>query len=530
MLTHETVIYLLRRLDKDPGKSWMFFNWVCDRKGFKATSSVYSLMLRILLHKDSMKQFWITIRKMSEQGFHIDKETYLTLLGIFKKAKMASDAVALTHFYDRMLQDKATDVIVKNAVDIVTGSNWNENVEIKLGELQLNLSDNLVLRILKELRRYPTKALSFFNWVGRRPNYERSTVTYNAIARVLGQNDSIEEFWSMMKEMKSKGHEMDIDTYIKISRHFQKYKMIEDAVELYELMMDGPYKPSVQDCTILLKNISSSSNPNLDLVFRVTKKYEEMGNPLSKAIYDGIHRSLTRSGKFDEAEEVMEAMRREGCEPDNITYSQLVFGLCNAKRLEDACQLLDKMEVKGCIPDIKTWTILIQGHCENNEVDKAFSLFAKMIEKRCDPDADLLDILINGFLSLKRVKGAYTFLVEMVNKARIRPWQATYKNVILKLLEERSLEEAMELLRSMKRQNYPPFPEPFVTYISKFGSKEDAKEFLKALTVNEYPSSSAYLHLFRSLLEEGRHLEAKDLLYESPHHIRKETNICKLFG
>lgn len=529
-LTHDAVIYVLKKLDKDPPKASNFFNWVCEKNGFSPSSSIFSLMLRILVHKDSMKQFWTTLTKMKEQGFYIDVQTYLAISEQLKTGKMDTDSVAFKYFYERMIQDNGTDDVVKKVVDVVLGSEWSDGVEKQLEELNIVLSDNFVIRVLRDLRVCPSKALRFFHWVNQCPGYEHNSITYNGIARVLGQVDSIGEFWRVIEEMKAAGHEMDLDTYIKVSRQFQKSKMMEDAVKLYELMMDGPYKPSVQDCSMLLRSIAASGKPDLDLVFRVAKKFESAGNTLSKAVYDGIHRSLTRAGSFDEAEDILKVMRNAGFEPDNITYSQVVFGLCKAKKLEEACKVLDDMEQSGCVPDIKTWTILIQGHCAANEVDKALMCFAKMMEKQCEADADLLDVLINGFLQQKKVDGAYKLLIEMLNTARVRPWQATFKNLIENQLGARKLEEAMELLRLMKKQNYPPYPEPFVRYISKFGSVEDASEFFKALSVKEYPSTAAYVHVFKSFFKEGRHSEAKDLLYKCPHHIRKLGEIRKLFG
>ncbi|XP_002511313.2 pentatricopeptide repeat-containing protein At3g48250, chloroplastic [Ricinus communis] len=530
LLTHETVIYVLKKLDKDPHKAWDFFNWVCDRNGFKPSSPLYSLMLRILVKKDSMKNFWITLRKMKEQGFYTDEETYLTILGVFRKERMDSDAVAFKHFFDRMVEENAMDSVVKNVVSVVSATEWSNEVEKELEGMGILLTDNFVIRVLKELRNYPLKALQFFNWAGKCERYECNTITYNAIARVLGRDDSIGEFWNVVEEMKNAGHEMDIDTYIKISRQFQKNKLMGDAVKLYEFMMDGPFKPSVQDCSMLLRSISASNYPDLNLVFRVVNKYEATGNSLSKAVYDGIHRSLTSIGNFDEAAKMMKCMQTAGYEPDNITYSQLVFGLCKARRLEEACEVLDEMEAHGCLPDIKTWTILIQGHCVANEVGKALMCLAKMMEKHCDPDADLLAVLINAFLSQKRIDGAYTLFMDMVDKARLRPWQATYKLLIEKLLEVRKLEEALNLLRLMKQHNHPPFPEPFVQYISRFGTVDDAADFLKALSVKEYPSTSAYLNVFQSFFRAGRHSEAKDLLFKCPHHIRKHPKISELFG
>ncbi|KAJ6688246.1 hypothetical protein OIU74_016875 [Salix koriyanagi] len=88
--------------------------------------------------------------------------------------------------------------------------------------MRIVLTDNFVIRVLKELRSYPVKALRFFQWVDRREGYQHNTVTYNALMRVLGRDDSIKEFWSAVDEMKNAGYEMDIDTYIKISRQFQK--------------------------------------------------------------------------------------------------------------------------------------------------------------------------------------------------------------------------------------------------------------------------------------------------------------------
>ncbi|KAJ0048206.1 hypothetical protein Pint_15549 [Pistacia integerrima] len=467
---------------------------------------------------------------MKEQKFYIDEETYKSILGVLKKAKMDSDVVALNHFHDRMVQENAAVGVVKKVANVVLGMDWCDKVEKELEDMKIELSDDFVISVLRELRNYPLKALSFFNWVGEYSGSEHNTIMYNAILRVLARYDSKEEFWSVVEVMKNVGHEMDIDTYIKISRQFHKCKMTEDAVKLFELMMDGPYKLSVQECSLLLRIISTVENPDLALVFRVAKKYEATGNFLSKPVYDGIHRSLTSVGRFDEAEKIVKVMKNAGYEPDNVTYSQLVFGLCKARRFEEACKVLDEMEENGCIPDIKTWTILIKGHCIANEVDQALMCFAKMVEKNIDADADLLEVLINGFLGQKRVKGAYELLVGMVENARIRPWQSTYKILIEKLLGVSKLEEAMNLLRLMKKQNHPPFPEPFVQYISKFGTVEDASEFFKALTVKEFPSASAYLHVFKSFFNEGRHSEAKDLLYKCPHHIRKDSRISELFG
>lgn len=524
------VVYVLKSLDKDPHKASDFFFWVCEKTGFRPNFLIYKFILRILAHKESMKRFWIVLMKMKIAGFYIDEETYLQILLELKKKNLASDVAALTQFHNWTIRENAMDGVVKKVVNVILASNWGTRVERQLEELNVVFSDSIVVLVLKELRKNPSKAMRFFCWVGQCQGYKHNSITYNSLAWTLCRRDKSKEFWSLVEEMKSTGHEMDIDTYRKISRQFRKHKMIEDAVKLFEYVMDGPYKPFVQDCCLLLRSISVRYNPDLNLVFRVMKKIESTGDTISKTVYDWIHRSLTSAGSFDEAEKIVNVMRNAGYEPDNITYSQVVFGLCKARRLEEASKVLVEMEGSGFAPDMKTWTILMQGHCVAGEVDQALVCFSKMMEKNLNVDPDLLNVLINGFLRQRKIEAAYNFLIMMINKPGLRPLQETYRKLIVKLLEVRKFEEALDLLRLMVKQEYQPHPDPFSHYISKFGTVEDAAQFLKALTLKEYPSPSAYAHVFRSFLREGRHSEANDLLYKCPHHIRQDFEICRLFG
>uniref|UniRef100_A0A7C9DWL4 Pentacotripeptide-repeat region of PRORP domain-containing protein n=1 Tax=Opuntia streptacantha TaxID=393608 RepID=A0A7C9DWL4_OPUST len=525
-LTHESVVYVLMKLHKDPLKALEFFKWVRDRKGFESSSVLYNILLRILAGKGLMEQFWVVASEMKGKGFGIGRKTYLTVHGFLKQHSLDKDKAAWTKFFEDMNKDAAGNNVVNNAVKVILGSDWSDKVESKLKGLKFPLSEDFLVRVFKELWPEPLKALKFFEWVGNSLGFGHNAITYNELAKVLAWPASMGKFWDLVKQMRSEGYEMDTETYIKISRNLRG----GDAVELFEFMMDGPYKPSEQDCGMLLRSISLDYDPDMDLVFKVVNRFEAEGNTLNKAIYDGIHRSLCKVGKFDEAYRIVEAMRNAGYQPDNITYSQEVFGFCKLSKFEEATKVLDRMEAEGCVPDIKTWTILIQGYCIAHQLDEALLCFGKMVEKNLNPDGDLLDVLLKGFLSQNKVLGAYTFLIGMVEKTNLRPWQATYKFMIKKLLEAGKLEEALNLLRMMKRHNYPPFPEPFAQYISKSGTLKDVDEFLKASTVKDPPSTMAYIHFIRSFIEEGRHSEAKDLLYKSPPKVRVHKAIGNLFG
>ncbi|GAU10021.1 hypothetical protein TSUD_412650 [Trifolium subterraneum] len=443
---------------------------------------------------------------------------------------MNKDFVCLKTFFKQMLKENTGHIVFNKVVGVILGSEWSDEVMNELAEIKIRISDCFVIRVLKELRDCPLKGYEFFRWVGKQSGYQHNTVTYNAVVRVLARPGSIEEFWSVLEEMKSVNHELEIDTYMKITMQLVKNRMMEDAVKLYEHMMDGSYEPSAHDCCVLLNTIATSDSPNYDLVFRVAKKYESAGNTLTKEIYDGIHRCLTNAEKFDEAENIVKTMRNAGYEPDNTTYNQVVFGLCKMKRVEEACKVLEEMESSGCIPDNKTWSILIQGHCAADELDKALLCLTKVIDKGCNADAGAIAALIDSFLSQEEIDNAYKFLVEMVRNFSASPRQCTYEKMIENLLGIGKFDDALDLLCLMRKHKYPPFNKPIVQYVSKYGTVEDALKFLKAWRKGSPRSDSAYIHVFESFKAEDRLSEVKDLFCKYPLQIRRRKKVSELFS
>ncbi|KAM3336492.1 hypothetical protein ACQJBY_030471 [Aegilops geniculata] len=543
--TSDAILYSLRGLSKDPPQALSLFRRAAAC-GHPLGPAAYNLMLRTLASTPAAARahFWPFLRDMDAAGHSVDQGTYLAALASFKRASLATDYATLSARLAKSRADHATQAAsggtpVTAAAHAVRGLDLDqpgadEALEEKLegvAEQLLPLTEAAVAGVLREARDVPAKALAFFRWASRQNGYEHGSVAYNAMARVLGREESQREFWELVQEMKAGELHIDIDTYMKLSRQFQKRHMMTEAVELYELMMDGPYKPAQQDGPLLLRRIAMGPEPDLELVYRVVRKFEAVYEFKTKNVFDGIHRALTSNGRFDEAAEIVERMRAAGHQPDNITYSQLVFGLCKAAKCDEARKVLDEMEAEGCTPDLKTWTMLIQGHCAAGEVDKALQYLTEMIEKDLEADADLLDVMVKGLCKQDKIDAAYTLFVEMVDNAKLNPWQGTYKHIIAELLRVKKLEEALGLLKSMKARKFPPFADPFPSNIAEYGTLEDARDFLKALkgSSNNYPQPPVYVQMFKAFFAEGRYSEAQDLLYKCPIHVRRHHDVTELF-
>lgn len=503
-----------------------------EKNWFRPCSLEYRVELKSCAISNGMEKFWAVVEKGRKKGNYIDEKTFLYIYSKLIELERDNDAKELKLFYEKMI----LEIAIERAVKLVAkNSDWGGELETKLGENSISVQEHFVLGVLEGLRKkdLPLKALIFFKWVGESLGFEHNSVTHNGILRCLCREEAITEFWSMFKGMKDAGYVVDTDTYVQVMREFRKRKMVKDAVELFEHRMDSPFQYLPNDCSLLLRGIASTLDPDLDLMSRVVKKYEAAGYCLLKSDYEGIHRCLSSAGKFDEAEKVIQTMKRAGYEPSHIIHKNLIYGLCKARRLEEACEVLDAMKAQGCIPDIETWVVLIRCCCDVDGVDKALPWFGKMVKQGFDADAGLLDVLVNGFLKEKRVIEGYQFVLEMVDKAHAKPWLTTLNNLIEELLGERRLEEALNLLRLVKKRNYKPDPEPFVQYISKFGSVEDAWAFLRTLSKKQskkHVSVFGCQRIFHSFFNESRHSEAEELFLKCPKYIRKDPAFSVLFA
>ncbi|KAL2504783.1 Pentatricopeptide repeat-containing protein [Abeliophyllum distichum] len=140
-----------------------------------------------------------------------------------------------------------------------------------------------------------------------------------------------------------------------------------------------------------------------------------------------------------------------------------------------------------------------------------------------------LDMLVSTYCRKNRAMDAFKLVSEMVNAKGLRPWHSTYKELTSKLLARKRFGEALDVMNLMKNHGYPPYLNPFIAYLSKVGSADDAVTFSKATSVKSLPSTSIFLRLFEAYFKAGRRSEAQDFLSKCPRYIRNHADILNLF-
>lgn len=521
-ITHDLVVRALRNQDFAPGSASRFFGWVSENESERLSSKAYNLMLGILVNSGNVKEFWEMVDAMKKKGYGVSKGAFDRALGKFEKEGLTGDVQKLNQLY----ASGSTNNSVEKVCKIIRQNVWDDNVEKQLKDI--SYTSDLVSMVLVNLQNETNKALIFFRWIEESGLLKHDERTFNAIARVLGREDSTEKFWRVIGEMRDAGYEMERPTYVEVLEHFVKRKMIKEAVELYEFAMAGANKPSLQDCTLLLKKIVVSKELDLDLFSKVVRVFTESGNLLTKNTLDAVLKSLTSVGRWEECNNILRALEKFGLLPNGSQQSRIAYHLSSCEKTDEVTQFVTNMA--GSSLNYKTWISLVDGYCAAGDLSKASDTLEKMIVKEGPSHAGCaLELLVSAYCRKKRTNDALTLVKNMVSEKDLRPWHSTYKLLVGKLLVGGQFSKALDVLHMMKDHGYPPCLDQFIKHLSKDGTADDAIAFSEAMTVKRFPSTSVILRLFEAYFKAGRQSAAQDFLAKCPKYIRNNADVLNLF-
>ncbi|XP_028778110.1 pentatricopeptide repeat-containing protein At3g02490, mitochondrial-like [Neltuma alba] len=529
-INHDMVLKLLWKLGSSPDVARRLFDWVLESDCERLSSKSYNMMLSILGTNGLVNEFWDMVAVMKKKGYGVSKGVRDKVLKSFEESGRNGDIEKLKALFASGSIDNSAEKMCSKISKIVRHDVWSDDVEKNILDLSIAFSSDMITSILDNLGTDPNKALIFFLWLEESGQFKHDGCTYNAMARVLGREDSIDRFWKLVHEMRNKGHEMQSETYVKVLGRFCKRKMIKDAVELYEFAMAGAHKPSPQCCTFLLKKIAVSKQFDMTLLSRVVKVFTGSGNVLTSSTVDSVLKSLTTVGRSWECNKVLKALEDGGVAATGDIQSKIAFLLSASGNEEEASEFINNIEASGSNLDHKAWESLIEGHCRAGNLDKAYHSFQKMVEKEGVTSANHgFDLLMNAYCQENRAIDACKILIQLVREQQLEPWHSTYKSLITKLLVQGGFSDAINILGLMRSHVFPPFIDPFIEHVSKGGTGADAVMFLRGMTSKRFPSTSVFLRMFDAFSKQGKHDEAHNLLSKCPRYIRNNADVLNFF-
>ncbi|KAL1538866.1 pentatricopeptide repeat-containing protein, mitochondrial-like protein [Salvia divinorum] len=538
IVSHDLILEVLKTPNIDPDVAKRIFNWVSGSQREILSCNSYNMMIGILGGNGFVKETLELIDIMKEKGYGMKRGAFDRISERFMKDGASVEVEKLKVLYatcysSRKNKDVAGgDSGVSDCVrvgEMIRKRVWGDDVEKQLTELNVEFSSDLVNGVLGILGADPNKALIFFRWIEDSGVFKHDRHSYNALATVLGREDHSQKFWRFVDEMRSEGHEMARETYVSVSRQFLKKKMIGDAVKLYEFAANGVNKPTVEDCTLLLKKIVASEELDMDAFLKVVEVFKANGNAFTDNILEALVKSLISVGRMNECNRILAELMEAGYVPSGDVQRKIAFKLSKYGDTGKALEFVDKMMASL---DYSPWISLVKGFCEEQNLDGASISVEKMVKKlgASSCGGRPIDLLVGAYCQQNRPLGAYRFVKKMVNEKGVRPRHTMYKTLTRRLLARKHFEEALDVMCMMKNHGYPADLDSFIPYLAKKGTTENAVTFTQGMTSKRSPAIPFFLRLFEAYLSAGRQSQAHDFLATCPGYVKDHADVLDLFS
>uniref|UniRef100_A0A1J3IYG3 Pentatricopeptide repeat-containing protein, mitochondrial n=1 Tax=Noccaea caerulescens TaxID=107243 RepID=A0A1J3IYG3_NOCCA len=538
VISQDLALKILRKLESNPDVAKRFFQWITEAFPGELSSKNYNMMLRILGGNGLVDEFWGLVDAMKKKGHGLSANVRDKVGEKFQKDGLESDLARLKSLFASDCLDDSAEKICNRVCKIVMKGEWSDDVEKRVRDLNVEFQSDLVKMIVESLDVEPRKALLFFRWVDESGLFKHDEKTYNAMARVLGKDKFLDRFQNVVEEMMSAGYQVEIETYVRVATRFCQSKLIKEAVDLFEIAMAGSSsnKPTPHCFGLLLKKIVTGKVLDMDLFSRAVKAYTTNGKALTDAVLKTVLKSLRSVDRIVQISEVLKALNEGGYVPSSDLQSLIASELSRKGKKDEADELVDFIEASGNNLDDKAMASLVEGYCDSGDLEEALVSFEKMIGKAGVSSTEYaFEKLVRAYCNKNQARDAYKLLSAQVKEKLLKPRHSTYKILVRNLLTKKNareggFEEALSLLPMMKNHGFPPFLDPFVSYFSTTGTSTEALGFLKAMTSKDFPSSSAVLQVFETMMKSARHSEAQDLLALCPNYIRSHPSVLELFN
>ncbi|XP_043707250.1 pentatricopeptide repeat-containing protein At4g01570 [Telopea speciosissima] len=322
----------------------------------------------------------------------------------------------------------------------------------------IQLSESLVLQILRRNSLDTSKKVDFFRWASLRPGYKHSSNTYSQVFHAICRAGCLDELPPLLRLMKEDGVVVDsatfkllLDAYIRSGKFDSALDILDDMEELgtslnphmynsvvvalvrknqvdlalsmfYKLLEalndDGAIVPNPIACNELLIALrKADKRVEFRKVFE--KVREKSGFVMDTRGYNICIHAFGCWGDLGTSLELFKEMKEKALSsgspsPDLCTYNSLIRVMCLVGKVKDALIVFEELKGSGHEPDAFTYRILIQGCCKSYRVDDATKIFCEMQYNSFRPDTVVYNSLLDGLFKARRLTEACQLFEKMM--------------------------------------------------------------------------------------------------------------------
>lgn len=287
----------------------------------------------------------------------------------------------------------------------------DNDLESKLDSMNVSLSIASITEIFRVLNFERVPALRFFAWIrGSKPDlYGNSDICSLAVDN-CGWLDDYKTMRCIMNDFSMK----------RICLTKKAFGFLPVLVSNKDLIM-----LSVRRVVEVLNEVGGSCRTSgihslIEMLctfgsFKMAKFVIEISEKKASYYYILIREKCQRCD-FEGAMEMLNEMRRVGCDPTVNAYNYLLSSLCRSDKTAEACQVFEEMPERDCLPDALTFEIFICYWCRLGKFDLASEFLDRMVSNGLEPRSSTHAAFIKGYFNSMRYEEAYKYVVESVVK------------------------------------------------------------------------------------------------------------------
>ncbi|KMT14696.1 hypothetical protein BVRB_4g074630 [Beta vulgaris subsp. vulgaris] len=368
-------------------------------------------------------------------------------------------------------------------------SSVDGSLESNLDNIDLRLSEEFVVRVLKTPLIPGDHLIWFCKWVSSRNDFEVTTLVLNELARAICNDPALKRkdvyaLWDMTKEIGEKESGLLnaeilnqlLSAFSKLGKGkaaFEVFGKFEELgcvpnVDTYYFTIEALCKRSFYDWATLVcqKMLDAKMLPESEKVGEIISLYckghrskeahvvylaakENNRYPPQKA----VNFLVSCLSKVDETVNLAQEMlvdfsgevRKHAINP----FSWVIRGLCRKKDIEGAKKLFNEMIVEGPPPGNGVFNVIINSLSKAGDLEEAKDMLKLMESRGLKPDVYSYSVIISGYSKGGLMEEACKVL-SMAKKEHPKLCPATFHTLIRGYCNLRDFDNALKLLSEMK--------------------------------------------------------------------------------
>lgn len=289
------------------------------------------------------------------------------------------------------------------------------------------------------------------------------------------------------------------------------------ALEVYEwLNLRHWYSPNARMLATIVAVLGKANQEALAVEI-FTRAESTIGDTVQ--VYNAMMGVYARNGRFEKVKEVLDLMRKRGCEPDLVSFNTLINARMKSGAMVPnlAMQLLNEVRSSRVRPDIITYNTLISACSRESNLEEAIAIYNDMVNHNCQPDLWTYNAMISVYGRCGLSKKAEQLFKELESKGYF-PDAVTYNSLLNAFSKEGNTEKVRDICEEMVKMGFGRDEMTYNTIIHMYGKQgrhDQALQLYRDMkSSGRNPDAVTYTVLIDSLGKANKVVEAANVMSE----------------